>query len=1326
MSRLGDLLDAPVQQGRLGALLDAEPQFQDWYAGHAQNLGLNPDPDDPLHFYDYRAAFRAGAAPDETGHWPSQFKREGHPRLILDGVDTRTGQPTTPTLTQPQIDRFTRMKATVDDPLRQTQEKESQDSMLIAGEPPGVFSRIKDVISEHTPFFQPDISYRTGDKRYFEKSRAELLARAGLDIGRGGVRVLADRMSGLSLNTLDMAANWYDKTILDSDEPVKTLGEFADKITGLEDAEGRTGEAIRRSAELTGGFAKFLGRLKTVGRFLPQTQGFAGDVARTGLQFGTAETFNQIAKKITDDPTFEGGVAVERSFVIGALFETAFKGVKFGYNLLRPTEQTAALKALGLKKGATEAEIRKAAQGLAKKFHPDKVAGQVDKFKSVIRARDTALAQVRGEDVVQAVKRRGLRLPGTVAPQAKPVAPAVAPVAKVPPVQPKVPPKAPEAKRKGLIDQAVEDWAAGRLYIDNNGNYHLKTQTEFRGGKKVYVGKGPIAPYNKQIKPHVSPETLQRMAAREVVKETEPQKEAEVVKAEDSWKYTDKEWHQLMQEELPEAVKRTPYTPATGWVRGAQRVRIKDALGRGEKVRKVVLLDFKGEKWADEALAKKPTIKKIGKVKPKAPMKPGFVDLTPIAEAGEQIRTTTGKVTKIVTRFTGVESKVRQTMINYEEQVKEIPKIAAKESIEKFGHLTPEQEIAIRRHQEQPKKYDLPTNLKKEHAALVKGQEWAGSVLEELGYPANWPNTYIQRLQAKLKKVQSREEPDPVQEKMLEDSIAEAKDLRYLHHYYKKRPLIKRIGRGVSKTITKKPRGLLGRKIPTLEKAKELGLEPAPLAVSYAHMIASAKRAQAANELIKAINKNPNLSQWEELAPEDWVRLDEKIFPAAVQHRAWAEEGKVKQAKRFRRYPAPIADALEEIAYSRGNHPIEKAYDQLNFALKIIGFYNPLVMTKNDLVQGWRAAGLKHAFYLIKATNTFAKKGPEYQMLRENGLFNNIVNYTPTATEVAENMLDIVRKGKPAHYAKAAAKWLNPLRITNTLREFNEVTTWNLDEIARIATYHAIKDTKMTKGLTEFEVVELANDFMVNYGKLPKESKRWLGKAFFVPTYRIGNFRVFWGTMMKQPWRHKGPILRTVAYKLFIYFGLGSVVAAAIEWATKRKVAAWTELGYRLVIHNPGTNKDTVYALSDPLLEGAKLSQRPILHSAALNLAPLPSLLVRLSTGPRFKASKDPYGEFFKLGTPIYRDIVNWKDPDKTVPQKILTQLAIAYVYTRRARKEDKDTAAVALAKATSIWTDWKMQKEQLRKMVHGPKKKTERQKRIDAIRRKRRPSVRR
>jgi len=78
--------------------LAQEAAFRRWYDQVATLRGLSPNPNDPLHFYDYRAAFAAGARPDAYGHMPSQYKTIGHPRLILDGVDTRNGLKASPAL----------------------------------------------------------------------------------------------------------------------------------------------------------------------------------------------------------------------------------------------------------------------------------------------------------------------------------------------------------------------------------------------------------------------------------------------------------------------------------------------------------------------------------------------------------------------------------------------------------------------------------------------------------------------------------------------------------------------------------------------------------------------------------------------------------------------------------------------------------------------------------------------------------------------------------------------------------------------------------------------------------------------------------------------------------------------------------------------------------------------------------------------------------------------------------------------------------------------------------------------------------------------------
>lgn len=72
--------------------IQREGTFRNWYRGMAQQHELNPDPDAPDQFYDYRGAFKANAKPDATGHWPSDFKKPGHPNMVVGGFHVQTGE----------------------------------------------------------------------------------------------------------------------------------------------------------------------------------------------------------------------------------------------------------------------------------------------------------------------------------------------------------------------------------------------------------------------------------------------------------------------------------------------------------------------------------------------------------------------------------------------------------------------------------------------------------------------------------------------------------------------------------------------------------------------------------------------------------------------------------------------------------------------------------------------------------------------------------------------------------------------------------------------------------------------------------------------------------------------------------------------------------------------------------------------------------------------------------------------------------------------------------------------------------------------------------
>jgi hypothetical protein len=68
-----------------------EAKFRNWYSQKSKDYNLNPDPSGQ--FYDYRSAFKEGAEPNESGHWPSKFKQPGHPNEFAGGYSTITGEP---------------------------------------------------------------------------------------------------------------------------------------------------------------------------------------------------------------------------------------------------------------------------------------------------------------------------------------------------------------------------------------------------------------------------------------------------------------------------------------------------------------------------------------------------------------------------------------------------------------------------------------------------------------------------------------------------------------------------------------------------------------------------------------------------------------------------------------------------------------------------------------------------------------------------------------------------------------------------------------------------------------------------------------------------------------------------------------------------------------------------------------------------------------------------------------------------------------------------------------------------------------------------------
>ena len=85
-------------------------KFLESYKKYAEREELNPDPFNPLHFYDYGAYWdKYGKFPEKKGeHLDSQFKILGHPNLIVRDkgkwIDTRTGEPSTHKLVEANME----------------------------------------------------------------------------------------------------------------------------------------------------------------------------------------------------------------------------------------------------------------------------------------------------------------------------------------------------------------------------------------------------------------------------------------------------------------------------------------------------------------------------------------------------------------------------------------------------------------------------------------------------------------------------------------------------------------------------------------------------------------------------------------------------------------------------------------------------------------------------------------------------------------------------------------------------------------------------------------------------------------------------------------------------------------------------------------------------------------------------------------------------------------------------------------------------------------------------------------------------------------------
>jgi len=317
-----------------------------------------------------------------------------------------------------------------------------------------------------------------------------------------------------------------------------------------------------------GEISEFTGRLSTVVP-LAERVGLLQDAGRTlsvlekasqaALAFMAVSAEEQAIKfgATQIDPTetdygYEGPIAVLRDMAVGAALSLAYSGGSALWSKLTPTERSLALKTLGLKEGATQPEITKAANDLARQTHPDKVKGMVEEYKKVISARDTLRAGeatdvvFRGQKTTWTGKGEVLALPGAIE---KPTG-----VAQKPPEEAVIPAQEPSKPAEPTVTTPQGEIAAQPAPVDEWTVESLNARLKNLTGKEL-------------------------------------------------WEQTKWKW----QNEPDSGLAQPPFSGGRGNLdlfQAKHKEAVRQALSENKAVPEDVLWEYGGEKWADEALTK--------------------------------------------------------------------------------------------------------------------------------------------------------------------------------------------------------------------------------------------------------------------------------------------------------------------------------------------------------------------------------------------------------------------------------------------------------------------------------------------------------------------------------------------------------------------------------------------------------------------------------------------------------------------------------------------------------------------------------------------------
>lgn len=696
------------------------------------------------------------------------------------------------------------------------------------------------------------------------------------------------------------------------------------------------------------------------------------------------------------------------------------------------------------------------------------------------------------------------------------------------------------------------------------------------------------------------------------------------------------------------------------------------------------------------------------------------VGMKGINKLGNLVRPTAQKVKKLTTVFDGLDENTKWTFIKYREGRQQMKRHAAAVAHRLTKDYSDEQLRALQLHMEQPMKYGRPEGMEELQAKINKLQKWSffelnsrflndpkditklrNAVDNDLPIPSElkpklrmqkWPNNEIDKLtdmkdklSFKLNNTTATEAQRELTESISDISarIEQLSQIQYLKRVTRPSSGIRGqiAGRARIRTISRRPEGLLGRKFATVEEAEEAGKQVKGLPSALADLLYATNRTIEMDDLIKSINRNPDFSLQSGKAPADWVNVDERILPSG----------------KYRKYHPAMADALKEVSYISSPGKLQKAYDKLNTLGKVIGFYNPIIMGRYNVSQGIRAAGVKwlRPNQIKEAWGIYKGKGETYEYLEQHGLFNKMFDTGPASADIAEQLRTQVGKvkGVSAAFKATVNEVLHPTKLAKDIWSVLHEGAWKIDEVQRITTWlHLKNNPKLNQYYDDRQIIELVNDFHANYGKVPAQLRTELNRLIFTPTYKISMARVL-GRMHTEPKALWPQLLRSYAMKLMFNKYVPIALAGYYKYKGMGKRARVE--GYRVIISDPeDPKKETVYSISDPILEDVKILNRPFYRTIKYNLASIPAAIFEFIKEPsRFSKNENwmqLVNSYFKLGAPVVRELALWQKEDKETFQKFMQNFGLAYVYQRSKKPELQENSIAAMGRAMGLWTDWK------------------------------------